>query len=110
MKLLGPHDPELPLPPIKLELSRFSKSAAEAVRAAGGEVVAVYKNRLGLRREVWPEKSEGKDAAPVRKADISKLRPYIASIGSMNAGNSLSCRILFKSQEIRLSRSWNRSI
>jgi large subunit ribosomal protein L15 len=66
-------NPDLPLPPIKLELSRFSKSAAEAIKAAGGEVLAVYKNRLALRREVWPEKVDsGKDAAPVRKADISE--------------------------------------
>jgi large subunit ribosomal protein L15 len=73
VKLLGPHDPELPLPPLKLELSRFSKSAADAVKAAGGEVLAVYKNKLALRREVWPDKVlEGKDADPVRKADIRK--------------------------------------
>lgn len=53
-----------------MELSRFSKSAADAVIAAGGSVVAVYKNRLALRKEVWPEKVVAKDAAPVRKADI----------------------------------------
>lgn len=74
VKLLGPHDPALPLPPLKLELSRFSKSAAEVVKAAGGEVLAVYKNRLALRKEVWPDKVEGKDALPVRKADISECR------------------------------------
>ncbi|EIW72268.1 ribosomal protein L15 [Tremella mesenterica] len=73
IKLLGTPDPTLPLPPLDLELGRFSTSAAEAIMNAGGKVKAVYHNRLALRQEVWPEKFEGrrvKNALPVRKADI----------------------------------------
>lgn len=78
IKLLGPADPTLPLPPLHLELSRFSKSAAKAVIDAGGKVSAVYHNRLGLRSEVWPEKFEGKPiqlAKPTRKTDIRTSKP-----------------------------------
>lgn len=75
IKLLGDIDPTLPLPPLKVQLNRFSRSAARAIIAAGGEVEAVYRNRLGLRREIWPEKFEGKDlkwAEPTRKTDIGE--------------------------------------
>lgn len=98
MKLLGPANPELPLPPLKMELSRYSKSAAEAVIGAGGEVVAVYKNRLGLRREVWPEKvPEGKDAAPVRKADIREYSNGTGYISAIYQG-------VFGMEELRLMK------
>lgn len=72
VKLLGHPDPDLPLPKLKLELSRYSKSAAEAVMAAGGEVEAVYHNNLSLKQEVAPEKFERpvKSALPVRRTDI----------------------------------------
>ncbi|KAK8853121.1 ribosomal protein L15 [Kwoniella newhampshirensis] len=73
VKLLGEPDPELPLPPLKLELSRYGKSAAQAIINAGGEVSAVYHNNLGLRKECFPEKFVGRDikaAKPTRKTDI----------------------------------------
>ncbi|KAL7418381.1 YmL10 [Cryptotrichosporon argae] len=73
VKLLGPADPDLPLPPLTLELSRFSKSAADAVIEAGGKVTAVYHNNLSLRQEVWPEKFVGREvrqAKPIRRTDI----------------------------------------
>nr|ODO00457.1 ribosomal protein L15 [Cryptococcus depauperatus CBS 7855] len=73
IKLLGDVDPTLPLPPLKLELSRYSKEAAKAIIEAGGEVKAVYHNNLSLRREWYPEKFEGrefKSALPTRKNDI----------------------------------------
>jgi large subunit ribosomal protein L15 len=73
VKLLGELDTSLPLPPLELNLSRFSKSAASAVIEAGGKVTAVYHNRLGLRQEVWPEKFVGREveaARPIRKSDI----------------------------------------
>ncbi|KAL1409955.1 YmL10 [Vanrija albida] len=72
VKLLGPADPELPLPPLNLELSRFSKQAAEAVLAAGGKVTAVYHNNLSLRQEVHPHKfpTPIQSAKPIRRTDI----------------------------------------
>jgi large subunit ribosomal protein L15 len=76
VKLLGEADPNLPLPPLELNLSRFSKSAAKAVIEAGGKVKAVYHNRLGLRQEVYPEKFEGREieaAKPIRKTDIREF-------------------------------------
>lgn len=66
-------DPTLPLPPLTLKLSRYSKSAAAAVLAAGGDITAVYHNNLSLRQLANPEKYIGrevKEAAPVRKTDI----------------------------------------
>lgn len=66
-------DPALPLPPLNLRLSRYSKSAAKAIKDAGGEVTAVYHNPLALRQAVHPEKFIGrevKEAKPVRKTDI----------------------------------------
>jgi len=70
IKLLGEADPSLPLPPIKLFLSRYSKSAAKAVMDAGGEVTAVYRNKLGLRAEKLGAVDEIKMADPTRKNDI----------------------------------------
>lgn len=78
VKLLGHADPNLPLPPLELELSRFSKSAADAVIEAGGNVTAVYHNSLGLRQEVHPEKFVGREvrnAAPIRRTDIGESLP-----------------------------------
>ncbi|RSH91723.1 YmL10 [Saitozyma podzolica] len=75
VKLLGELDTSLPLPPLELNLSRFSKSAAAAVIEAGGKITAVYHNRLGLRQEVWPEKFVGREveaARPIRKSDIRR--------------------------------------
>ena len=72
VKLLGTIDDELPLPPLKLRLSRFSESASKAIVDAGGECVAVYHNRLSLRQEIWPEKFKERvrEARPVRRTDI----------------------------------------
>jgi large subunit ribosomal protein L15 len=73
VKLLGDVDPNLPLPPLNVSLSQYSKSAAQAIKDAGGEVTAVYYNALSLRQNVWPEKFLGKEvreAKPIRKADI----------------------------------------
>lgn len=66
-------DPALPLPPLTLRLSRYSKSAAKAIVDAGGDVTAVYHNPLALRQAAHPEKFIGrevKEAKPVRKTDI----------------------------------------
>lgn len=72
IKLLGDIDPSLPLPPLKLYLSRYSKSAAKAVMDAGGEVTAVYRNKLGLRAEKLGAVDQIKMADPTRKNDIGK--------------------------------------
>jgi hypothetical protein len=75
VKLLGPADPDLPLPKLELELSRFSKSAADAIIAAGGKVTAVYHNNLSLRQEVFPEKFIGEEvkmADPIRRTDLGE--------------------------------------
>lgn len=66
-------DSALPLPPLNLRFSRYSKSAAQAIIDAGGEVTAVYHNQLALRQAAHPEKFFGrevKEALPVRKTDI----------------------------------------
>ncbi|KAK4686273.1 large subunit ribosomal protein L15, partial [Tremellales sp. Uapishka_1] len=73
IKLVGDVDPSLPLPPLSLRLSRYSRSAAKAITQAGGELTAVYHNALSLRQEVWPEKFVGrevKEAKPIRKNEI----------------------------------------
>ncbi|KAI5452743.1 YmL10 [Naganishia albida] len=73
VKLLGQPDSALPLPPLNLRFSRYSKSAAQAIIDAGGEVTAVYHNQLALRQAAHPEKFFGrevKEALPVRKTDI----------------------------------------
>jgi large subunit ribosomal protein L15 len=72
IKLLGEADPNLPLPPLKLFLSRYSKSAAKAILDAGGEVTAVYRNKLGLRAEKLGMTEEIKMADPTRKNDIGE--------------------------------------
>ena len=73
IKLLGEPDPSLPLPPLKLFLSRYSKSAAKAIMDAGGEVTAVYRNKLGLKAEKLGAVGEIKMADPTRKNDIGEF-------------------------------------
>jgi len=77
VKLLGDVNPDLPLPPLTLRLSRYSKSAAKAILAAGGNVTAVYQNALALRQAAHPEKFVGrevKEALPTLKRDIDYYR------------------------------------
>lgn len=45
--------------PIKIEVSRASRSAIEAIEKAGGEVTTVHYNRLSLRALMKPHKFEG---------------------------------------------------
>lgn len=88
VKLLGKPDPNMPLPPIELELSRFSKTAAKAVIDAGGNVTAVYHTPLGLRQEIWPEKFAGREirnAAPIRRTDIGES-PASAAVRNQLTG------------------------
>ncbi|OCF38144.1 ribosomal protein L15 [Kwoniella heveanensis BCC8398] len=95
VKLLGEPNPDLPLPPLNLELSRYSKGAAEYILQAGGQVSAVYHNNLGLRKEVFPDKfllRDIKDAKPTRKTDIlyytnPKKYGYLASSIPTSARN-----------------------
>lgn len=104
VKLLGPADPNLPLPAVELELSRFSKSAADAVLAAGGSVTAVYHNNLGLRQEVWPEKFIGREirnAAPIRRADIGESLRWARGL---RCGELTEHRVLLQPQEPRVPR------
>jgi hypothetical protein len=61
---------------LNVKLARISKGAAEAVKAAGGEVQAVYQNTLALRQAIWPHKFIGREVAeakPVRKTDIRQF-------------------------------------
>jgi hypothetical protein len=82
-------NPDLPLPPLTLRLSRYSKSAAKAVLAAGGNVTAVYHNALALRQAAHPEKFVGrevKEALPTLKRDIREpaYSTSMAFIGNTN--------------------------
>ncbi|CAD6584201.1 MAG: YmL10 [Tremellales sp. Tagirdzhanova-0007] len=73
IKLIGKVASDLPLPPLVVHLSRFTESAAKAILDAGGEVKAVYHNRLGLRQEMFPDRFVGrevKQAKPTLRADI----------------------------------------
>ncbi|WWC64686.1 mitochondrial 54S ribosomal protein uL15m [Kwoniella dejecticola CBS 10117] len=73
IKLLGGPNPDLPLPALELNLSRYSKGASEKIIQAGGKLSAVYHNNLSLRKEIFPQKYAGrdiKDAKPTRKNDI----------------------------------------
>ncbi|KAK6909492.1 ribosomal protein L15 [Kwoniella mangroviensis CBS 8507] len=116
IKLLGEPDPDLPLPQLELNLSRYSKSSAQSVIEAGGKVTAVYHNNLSLRKEVFPDKFIGrdvKDAKPTRKNDIlyytnpkkygylaesvstsaRKMTPAEWTEGSVNAESSVQAQI-----------------
>ncbi|ORX49146.1 ribosomal protein L15 [Hesseltinella vesiculosa] len=71
--------------PIKIEVSRASQKAIEAVEKAGGEITTRYYNALGLRSLIHPEKFTQlpKLAAPLRKEEIKyysdiKNRGYLA--------------------------------
>jgi len=93
---LSQPDPDLPLPSLTLRLSRYSKSAAKAILAAGGDITAVYHNNLSLRKVAYPEKYMGreiKDAEPVRKTDIQYYTNplkfgYLAKRKAVNASSS----------------------
>ncbi|TIB72822.1 ribosomal protein L15 [Wallemia mellicola] len=60
------------LPPVHIEASRASKSAIEAIEAAGGSITFKYFNKLAMRQHLNPEKFRTpiKDAQPTKKSDI----------------------------------------
>jgi large subunit ribosomal protein L15 len=62
--------------PIKLEISRASESAIEALEEVGGEVTTVHYNRLALRALLKPEKFE---VLPKQARPPPKLLPYYTS-------------------------------
>ncbi|KAI8072955.1 ribosomal protein L18e/L15P [Gongronella butleri] len=71
--------------PVKIEVSRASQKAIEAIEGAGGEITTRYYNALGLRSLIHPEKFTQlpKLAAPLRKEEIKyysdiKNRGYLA--------------------------------
>ncbi len=59
--------------PLKLEVSRASQSAIEALEAVGGEVTTVHFNRLALRALLKPHKF---DLLPKRARPPPKFMPY----------------------------------
>lgn len=59
--------------PIKIEISRASEGAIEAIEKAGGEITTVHYNRLALRALLKPEKF---DIVPKRARPPPKLMQY----------------------------------
>lgn len=104
IKLLGDIDPSLPLPPLKLFLSRYSKSAAKAITDAGGEVTAVYRNKLGLRAEKLGATDAIKMADPTRKNDIGECTRCSYPLPHVWGGWLILIRVLLEPPQARLSR------
>ena len=59
--------------PINIEISRASKSAIDAIEAAGGTITTVHYNKLALRALLKPDKF---DIIPRRAKPPPKLMPY----------------------------------
>ena len=62
--------------PLKIEISRASTGAIEAIEAVGGEITTVHYNRLALRALLKPEKFA---IIPKRARPPPKLMPYYTS-------------------------------
>jgi large subunit ribosomal protein L15 len=62
--------------PLKLKVSRASKSAIEAVEQVGGEITTVHYNRLALRALLKPHKF---DIIPKFARPPPKFMPYYTS-------------------------------
>jgi large subunit ribosomal protein L15 len=76
--------------PIKLEISRASKSAIDAIENKGGRVTTMYYNRLALRALLKPEKF---DLMPRRARPPPKIIPYYLNFenrGELSAEMQLS--------------------
>ena len=61
---------------IRIEISRASRTAIEAIEAAGGSVTTVHYNRLALRALLKPDKFA---ALPRRAKPPPKLMTYYTS-------------------------------
>ncbi|EDQ92627.1 uncharacterized protein MONBRDRAFT_2372, partial [Monosiga brevicollis MX1] len=72
VKLLGEGSADFDLP-VRIEVSRASKSAIEAIEKAGGIVSCAYYDRVGLRALLKPEKFT---TIPRRARPPNKQRPY----------------------------------
>jgi len=72
VKLLGGGADKLKTP-LRLEVSRASKSAIDAIERAGGEVVTVHYNKLALKALMKPDRF---DIIPRRALPPPKLMPY----------------------------------
>merc|ERR1712037_393127 len=75
MKLLGKGKSRF-CSAIKLEISRASKTAIDAIEKAGGEITTVHYNRLALRALLKPEKF---DILPHRAKPPPKYMNYYRS-------------------------------
>jgi large subunit ribosomal protein L15 len=82
--------------PLKLEVSRASQSAIEALEAVGGEVTTVHFNRLALRALLKPHKF---DLLPKRARPPPKLLPYYTNY--KNRGY-LSLEVQLKNMNLQL--------
>ncbi|TIA92191.1 hypothetical protein E3P99_00778 [Wallemia hederae] len=72
VKILSDLNPTTQLPPVHIEASSASKTAIEAIEAAGGSFTYKYFNKLSLRQHLQPHKfpTPVKEAAPTKKSDI----------------------------------------
>ena len=90
IKLLGRGAAGFAASGLAIEVSRASKSARDAVAAAGGSVTTVHYNRLGLRALLKPEKFAAAPGMPPllpRPATPPpKLRGRVDAIGGLPAG------------------------
>jgi large subunit ribosomal protein L15 len=75
VKLLGDGADRL-RSPIRIEISRASTSAIDAIEAAGGEITTVHYNRLALRALLLPHKFE---ILPKRAMPPPRLLTYYTS-------------------------------
>lgn len=85
--------------PIKIEISRASAGAIEAIENAGGEITTVHYNRLALRALLKPEKFE---VIPKRARPPPKLMQYYTDFDKRGY---LSPEVQFKKVEKMLGGS-----
>jgi large subunit ribosomal protein L15 len=85
--------------PIKIEISRASAGAIEAIEKAGGEITTVHYNRLALRALLKPEKFE---VIPKRARPPPKLMQYYTDYDKRGY---LSPEVQFKKVEQMLGGS-----
>jgi len=97
IKLLS-HGKERLTTPIKIKVSRASKTAINAVESVGGEITTVHYNRLALRALLKPHKF---DIIPKQARPPPKLMTYYTSYE--NRGY-LSPEVQLKSVKARLEK------
>lgn len=82
IKLIGQANKNLPCPPLRLRLSKYTPKAAKSILQNGGQLTAVYHTKRAMQKEARAEDGlRSFESRPRRKQDICKWPFFACTVG-----------------------------